>query len=240
MKEANFENYAKYYDSIYLKMKNYRKESEMIKTVIRLYQKKTSKTLLDVGCGTAEHLKNLSENFLCTGVDISKDMIRIAKKKNPGMDLLAADMMKMKLGKKFDVIISLFSVIGYTHTFNNLVMTLKNMHEHLESNGLLIVEPWIFRKDYKKGHIGFETYSDDTLKFVRMSTSKLTKSEWLLHMYYMFSDGGEIKYSNEVHKMLSLDRKDYIRAFKLAGFSDTKFLNKTFWERSRGLFIATK
>jgi ubiquinone/menaquinone biosynthesis C-methylase UbiE len=240
MKESNFENYAKYYDSIYLKMKDYRKESEMIKTVIRLYQKKSSKTLLDVGCGTAEHLKNLSSDFLCTGVDINKDMIKIARKKNPSMGLIAADMLKMNLRRKFDVIISLFSVIGYAHTFGNLVKSLRNMRNHLESNGLLIIEPWIFRKDYTKGHIGFETYSDDKIKFVRMSRSQLTKSEWLLQMYYMFSDGGDIKCSKEVHKMLSLDKQDYIRAFKLAGFSDVKFLNKKFWERSRGLFIATK
>jgi ubiquinone/menaquinone biosynthesis C-methylase UbiE len=240
MKESNFLNYARYYDNIYLKMKDYKKEAEMIKTIIRLYHRKTSKTLLDVGCGTAEHLKYLSKDFMCTGVDINGDMLRIAKRKVQGADFKVADMMKLNLGKKFDVIISLFSVIGYVHTFGNLVKALRKMYEHLEENGLIIVEPWIFRKDYKKGYIGFDTFSGENLKFVRMSSSKMTKSEWLLYMYYMISEGGEVRYSKEVHKMLSLDKQDYVKAFKLSGFKDVKYLDKKFWKRSRGLFIANK
>jgi hypothetical protein len=37
--------------------------------------------------------------------------------------------------------------------------------------------------------------------------------------------------------MISVEYEDYIKAFKLAGFSDIKFLKKG-WAHTRGLFVA--
>jgi predicted TPR repeat methyltransferase len=71
MKGNDSRTYAKHYDHIYLKKKDYRKETEIIKDIIEQFEEMQSKTLLDVGCGTGEHLKYLSLDFQCTGIDIN-------------------------------------------------------------------------------------------------------------------------------------------------------------------------
>jgi SAM-dependent methyltransferase len=232
--------FAKYYDQIYLKMKDYQREADAVKEIIRQFEKKQLKTLLDVGCGTGEHVKYLSSDFQCMGIDINRNMIIIAKNKVPNAKFKVADMVNFKLRQKFDVIIGLFSSIGYAKNFNNLVKTLANFHKHLNEKGLLIVEPWIFLKDFKKGYIGLNTYEDTELKLARMATSKIVKSKWLIFMHYLIGEKGEIRYFEELHEMLALEYEDYLKAFESARFKEVKLLKEDLWSDRRGLFIAQK
>ncbi len=236
----DFRNFAKYYDQIYLNIKDYHKEAIILKGIIEQFEKKKSKTLLDVGCGTGEHLKHLSPHYRCTGVDINRRMIENARKKVPDATFKVANMINLSLEDKFDVLICVFSSIGYVESFNNLVKTLRNFHNHLHNNGIAIVEPWVFKKDFKKGFIGLNTYEDDNLKLARMGTSKLKDERWLVFLHYLIGEGGEIRYVREVHKMLALDYEDYMKAFTSAGFKDVKFLRENLWDRCRGLFVAYK
>lgn len=240
MDKNNLRAFAKYYDQIYLKKKDYASESKVVKYIIRQFEKNPSKTLLDVGCGTGEHLKYLSQSFRCKGIDISKEMIETAKTKVPDAEFEIADMTDFRLGEKFGVITCLFSSIGYVQTFENLARTLKNFRNHLNNDGLTLVEPWVFKRDFRKENFAIDTYEDEKIRIIRMGTSKLTRSHWLVYFHYLIGTDGEIKHVREVHKMLAADYQDYVRAFNLAGFSETRFLKKDQWTRSRGLFVAMK
>ncbi len=223
MGRRNLRVFARYYDQIYLKMKDYESESKVVERIIRQFEKKPSKTLLDVGCGTGEHLKYLSQSFQCMGIDISEEMIKIAKVKVPDAKFEIADMINFSLVEKFDVITCLFSSIGYTRTFRNLARALKNFLKHLNNGGLALVEPWIFKKDFQKGTFSIDTYEDDRTKLVRMGTSKLAKSQWRVYFHYLIGADREIRHVSEVHRMLAANYEDYIRAFNLAGYSKTRF-----------------
>ncbi len=237
---SNLRIFAKYYDQIYLKMKNYEGDSKVVEHLIRQFEEKPSKTLLDVGCGTGEHLRYLSQSFQCKGIDISKEMIKTARAKVPDAEFEIADMTNFSLVEKFDVITCLFSSIGYVQTFKNLVRTLKNFHNHLNNEGLTLVEPWVFKKDFQKGTISIDTYEDDKTRLVRMGASKLTKSEWRVYFHYLIGTNGEIKHAREVHRMLAANYEDYIRAFNLAGYNETNFLREDQGTMRRGLFVAMK
>ncbi len=239
MKGNGFRTYAKYYDQIYLRKKDYRKEAETVKGIIKQFEEKQSRTLLDVGCGTGEHLKYLSPDFQCTGIDINRDMIKTAKDKVPNARFRVVNMTDFRLKERFDVIICLFSSIGYVQKFKNLVKTLENFYRHLNAKGLAIVEPWIFKKDFKK-RIYLDTYEDEELKLVRMATSEIVRSRWLIFMHYLIGEKGEIKYAREMHRMLALDYQDYIKAFELTRYENIKFLKENLWDGCRGLFVATK
>lgn len=239
MKGNGFRTYANYYDQIYLKKKDYQKEAKIAKGIIKQFEEKQSKTLLDIGCGTGEHLKYLSLDFRCTGIDINRDMIKTAKNKVPDAKFEVANMINFRLKEKFDLIVCLFSSIGYVQSFNNLVKTLENFYEHLNDKGLAIVEPWIFKKDLKKG-IYVDTYEDEKVKLVRMATSKIARSRWLIFMHYLIGEEGEIRYARELHKMLASDYQEYVKAFELTRFKNAKFLKENLWDGCRGLFVATK
>jgi len=240
MKGDNLRVFTEYYDRLYLAMKNYEREAKIVQGVIRKFESRKSKTLLDVGCGTGEHLKHLSSDFKCTGIDISAKMIEVARKKVPSAEFRVANMVEFQLEHKFDVIISLFSSIGYVQNFNNLVKTLENFQKHLNEEGLVIVEPWVFKKDFKKEHISLDTYEDEEVKFARMATSKILGSSWQIFLHYLVGKKGEIRYFTEVHEMLASDYPDYIEAFKLAAFEDPVYLTQNLWDSCRGLFVATK
>jgi ubiquinone/menaquinone biosynthesis C-methylase UbiE len=240
MTKNDFGSYAKYYDQIYLKTKDYEKEAEIVRNVIGELQKKKSKTLLDVGCGTGEHLKHLSNDFQCTGIDINRNMIKTAKNKVPNAKFEVADMINFRLKERFDIITCLFSSIGYVQDFNRLVKALENFRKHLDEKGLVIVEPWIFKKDFKEGYIVINTYEDENAKLARMATSQILKSKWLIFMHYLIGEKGKIRHYMELHKMLAADYEDYIKAFRLSGFKNVKFLKENLWNGCRGLFIATR
>jgi ubiquinone/menaquinone biosynthesis C-methylase UbiE len=239
MKENGFRTYAKYYDQVYLSKKDYQREAKLVKGVIKQFEEKRSKTLLDVGCGTGEHLKYLSLDFDCVEIDINRDMIETAKKKVPSVKFEVANMIDFRLKERFDVITCLFSSIGYVQNFNNLVKTLENLYKHLNDKGLAIVEPWIFKKDFRKG-LYLDTYEDEEVKLARMSTSGIVKSRWLIFMHYLIGEKGEIRYITELHKMLALDYEDYVKAFESSGFQNVKFLKENLWDGCRGLFVAKK
>ena len=94
-------NYSEVYNLLY-KGKNYKKEFNFIKKIIRKYQNK-SKTLLDVGCGTGSYSKLMTELKLnVTGIDKSKSMLKIARskyKKNKNLVFKKSNILKMNLKK---------------------------------------------------------------------------------------------------------------------------------------------
>ncbi len=97
--------------------------------------------LLDVGCGTGEFVFKMighSYNIRAYGVDISSDMIKIAKSK------LKSDNVEFKIGdvedlpyedKKFDVITCSHSF----HHYPNQKKAVTEMHRVLKDNGRLMV-----------------------------------------------------------------------------------------------------
>ena len=152
----------------------------------------------------------------------------------------AAKQAMEKAGIEQPDFVFLFGSIGYTQSFRNLMKTFENFHSHLNDEGLVIVEPWVFKQDFKREHVSLDTLENDDLKFVRMARSKLTRSRWLIYMHYLIGAQGTIQYSSEVHEMLALDYPDYIKAFESAGFKDPKFLRTNLWKGNRGLFLANK
>jgi ubiquinone/menaquinone biosynthesis C-methylase UbiE len=239
-KEENFEVFAEYYDTFYLTRKDYEREAGILEKVIRKFESRKTVALLDVGCGTGEHLKYLSSVFSCEGLDINNRMIEIAEKKVPEAKFSVANMLDFKLTNRFDAIICLFGSIGYVRNLSNLKKTLENFHSHLNDGGLIIVEPWVFKKDFKKGHMSLDTYKDDKLKFVRMARSRISASTWMIFMHYLIGKNQKIEYFTEVHKMLAMDYPNYTKVIHSSGFKDNVYLTENLWNGCRGLFIARK
>ena len=75
-----YNRFARYYDLSYA-WKEYDKESIQIINKLRAVKKSNGNKLLDVACGTGNLLAHLSGTFSCVGIDISKNMINLAKKR---------------------------------------------------------------------------------------------------------------------------------------------------------------
>ena len=94
---------ANYYDEIYY-FKNYQKETDKIKTLIQRHKKSSGNKLLDVACGTGNHIQYLKQHYSVQGLDSSPEMLRIARKKHPEIVFHRGDMTSFKLKNRFDII----------------------------------------------------------------------------------------------------------------------------------------
>src|SRR5450759_4440570 len=92
---------AKYYDNIYC-FRDYLDESVRLQNLIEKYLETGGNSVLDVACGSGLHLKHLKDDFSCTGVDISKAMLKLARKNVEGVNFKEADMKTLQIGKQFD------------------------------------------------------------------------------------------------------------------------------------------
>jgi predicted TPR repeat methyltransferase len=140
MKKLVFNKYSEYYDLIY-EDKNYKKEVKYIDELIQKLHP-GAKTILDIGCGTGIHANLLASlGYKVLGVDFSEQMIQIANSKKlieykENHDLLefkTGDIRKIDLHDKFDVVVSLFHVISYLNSNQDLNDGLNTIYKHLKT-----------------------------------------------------------------------------------------------------------
>ncbi|MBF6594830.1 MAG: class I SAM-dependent methyltransferase [Thermaceae bacterium] len=213
---ANYES-AELYDKIY-GFKNYAQEAELIHQTIQQF-KPGAKTLLDVACGTGKHLEPLKTCYQVEGLDLSADLLREARKRNPELSFHQGDMRNFELRKRFDAVTCLFSAVGYMNGPEELQQAMNTMAKHLEPGGVLLLEPWIFPQDWESGHLGINVVDELGLKLVRINRSRLEGRHSVLMFHYIQATHQEIQHWDEEHPLFLFTRGEYEGALERAGLS---------------------
>ena len=165
-----YRDLATYYDRIY-SWKDYRGETARVVALARRYGRTRGRRWLDVACGTGRHLEFLRSRYDATGIDLSRAMLRAARRRVPGVRLVVGDMRTFDLGERFDVVSCLFSAIGYLRTDGDLSRTFRNFARHLLPGGVVVISPWLTPGEFRPGHISLTVYEDATTKIVRAGFS---------------------------------------------------------------------
>jgi ubiquinone/menaquinone biosynthesis C-methylase UbiE len=231
-------DFADVYDLIYSFL-DYKKSAKKVKKLIKKRKRVKGNKLLDVGCGTGKHLSFFKNEFECTGIDISNQMLDVARKNYNGIRFIQADMVNFNLNEKFDAIICLFSSIGYVKTYENLKKTITNFSNHLEPGGIVIIEPWLTKSIAIDGLASMTTYDSDEIKIARQSVSEIDGDISRFEMHYLVARKGEkVSYFKDMHELGLFDVDKTLEMMKDAGL-DAIFLKKGL-ETRRGLFIGIK
>ncbi|VVB74596.1 Ubiquinone/menaquinone biosynthesis C-methyltransferase UbiE [Candidatus Tiddalikarchaeum anstoanum] len=135
---AAYKELASVYDEL-MGEEIYAKFNKIITSMINKYDR-TAKSVLELGCGTGNILIPLSKKFETTGLDISKEMLAIARKKDKKSKYIQADMTSFRLNKKFDVILCMYDTINHLKVFDDWQKTFKNTYNHLSEKGLFIFD----------------------------------------------------------------------------------------------------
>ena len=105
-----------------------------------VHNKPDAKTLLELACGTGAILEILARSYDVTGLDISPQMLSIARRRLPHVRIFRQDMVKFDLGKKFDVIICVFDSINHVLKFADWKKIFHRAAFHLTEEGLFLFD----------------------------------------------------------------------------------------------------
>ena len=229
---------AKYYDNIYC-FRDYLDESVRLQNLIEKYLETGGNSVLDVACGSGLHLKHLKDDFSCTGVDISKAMLKLARKNVEGVNFKEADMKTLQIGKQFDVVMCLFSSIGYVKTYLNLERTIQGFSRHIKEGGLVLIEPSHAESAYVQGEPRITTYDGKDMKIARVNYASLRQALAVVNMHILIAEKGvDAKYFVDRHDLGVSGVDETLRIMAEAGLK-AKYLKGGLMP-GRELFIGIK
>jgi SAM-dependent methyltransferase len=141
-----FGEYASFYDALY-RDKDYQAECDYLATTFARFEARATRTILDLGCGTGNHDLPLTRmGYQVEGVDRSEEMVTQARSKavTAGLDaeFLTGDVRDFNLSRAFDAVISMFAVISYQCTNEDLLGMMRTARRHLEPGGLFVFDGW--------------------------------------------------------------------------------------------------
>jgi SAM-dependent methyltransferase len=146
---TTFGGYARYYDLLY-RDKDYRGETEFVERLIRAHAT-NPRRVLEMGCGTGVHGIMLAEcGYDVVGIDLSEEMLTAAAQRTASLQpeigkrvrFIKGDVRNASVGGHFDVVLSLFHVVSYQLTNNDLRQMFANVKAHLAPGGVFIFDCW--------------------------------------------------------------------------------------------------
>ncbi|MBI2843192.1 MAG: class I SAM-dependent methyltransferase [Armatimonadetes bacterium] len=161
------------------------------------------RTVLDLACGTGTVVEILYERgYDVTGVDVSPGMVEVARRKSEASDEAinyhVQDAAELSLGRKFDLVISLFDSLNYITDEFRLAQAIAKVGEHLVQGGYFIFD---VNTEYALAH-GFFNQSNlgSWPKYVWTSTYDRETRICTIQMAFEVLDHGVRRQFTEVHK----------------------------------------
>jgi ubiquinone/menaquinone biosynthesis C-methylase UbiE len=212
-----FTKSSQYYDALY-HFKDYRAAAVQLHSLIQEHNP-NAKTLLDVGCGTGQHLAVLKDFYRVEGLDINPDLLQVARRRCPGVRFHEMDMVGLELGSTYDVVSCLFSSIGYVKSLERMKKATASMARHLKAGGILVVEPWLTPEAYWVGRITANFVDQPELKIAWMYTSERRDRVSVFDINYLVGTPQGVNHFVERHQMGLFTHEEYLQAFQKAGLT---------------------
>ena len=132
----SYEKFHRFYDPV---MGDRSAAASYIADLIDHYRPGT-RTVLEVACGTGAILGLLSQNYEVTGLDRSRKMLAIARRKLPRTKLFCQDMTKFAISEKFGAVVCVYDSINHLLRFSDWRRVFKRVSFHLEKDGIFILD----------------------------------------------------------------------------------------------------
>ncbi|HYU58390.1 MAG TPA: class I SAM-dependent methyltransferase [Actinomycetota bacterium] len=232
-----FDKTARFYDAIY-SFKDYPAEAARVQEIVE-DRNPGAHTLLDVACGTGRHLEHLRERFAVEGLDLDPALLAVARERlGPDVPLHVADMVAFDLGRAFDAVTCLFSAIAYARTGENLARAVERLLAHTAPGGVVIVEPFFERSQWRWPEVHATYVDEPDLKIARMNRTAEPGETIVMEFEYLIGTPKGIERATERHEVGAFTRGDYQAAFRAAGV-EPEWTDDGLME-DRGLWIAIK
>lgn len=247
-----FHDYAYYYNAFY-RDKDYVREAKQVDILLRKYGSNV-KQVINFGCGTGMHDIELARmGYSCTGIDISPIMIEIAKKNNKkqagNISFSVSDIRSYRAERKFDAVISLFHVMSYQNTNEEILDAFCSARKALNKGGVFLFDVWYGPEVLSdKPAVRVKEVQDDKYKLIRVAKPTMHDKTNVVEVSYdvlvVDTKSNTAKAINEVHNMRYFFRPELEFYLKESGFDlidnlDCATLGQTGYDSWTSYFIAT-
>ena len=206
---AIFSDYSSCYNLLYAD-KDYGAEADYVARLIRKSNPEAS-SILELGCGTGRHAQHFaSHGFSVHGVDLSSEMIEVAQSNHKPSDreivFEVGDVRSVRLGRRFDCVLSLFHVMSYQTSNDDIRNAFLTASEHTAPGGVFVFDCW-----YGPGvltdppAVRVKRVSSDELSVMRIaeptvdSMANVVQVDYSLHVQKMTPPSE--KWISESHRM---------------------------------------
>jgi SAM-dependent methyltransferase len=210
-----FSRSARIYDAIYASIRDYPREAAELGGLIQA-RRPGARTLLDVACGTAAHLEQMT-GYEVEGRDLDPEMLAVARERLPDVPFHEADMTDFDLGRRFDAVVCMFSSIGYAKTEVGLRSAIAAMARHLEPGGVLVIEPWLAPDVWRDRHLGAVFVDEPELAIARMNVAGREGDVSIVEFEYLVGTPDGIERFTEHHELGLFTVEQHLDAFRAAG-----------------------
>jgi SAM-dependent methyltransferase len=211
-----FSRSARIYDAIYASIRDYPREAAQLDALIQA-RRPGAERLLDVACGTGVHLHHLAGRYEVEGLDLDPEMLAVARERLPDATFHQGDMASFDLGKRFDAVVCMFSSIGYVKTEEWLRDAIASMARHLESGGVLVVEPWLTPDAWSDRHVGAVFVDEPELKIARVNVAEREGTISSFEFQYLVGTPDGVEHFSERHELGLFTVEQQLEAFRAAG-----------------------
>jgi SAM-dependent methyltransferase len=215
-------------------VEDYIEETELFSKLIIEHSKIEVKTLLHIGCGGGHNDYTFKKHFKVISVDISEDMLSLAKKLNPEVNYQYGDMRTISLKERFDSVIALDS-INYIKTVENLQRIFITAYEHLKPGGVFLTLVEQIAGQFKQNNITHSTHSQGEVEITFIEhyyDPDPTDTNYEVTFIYLIHGGGKLEVHTDCHLCGIFKLETWRKLLKEIGFKvkQVKFTHPTFTE----------
>lgn len=221
-----FGNYARYYNLLY-RDKDYTREAQFIHQLLQTHAPNVQ-SILELGCGTGNHALLLAkEGYEVHGVDLSEKMLQQASDRLSQLPQELAsrlafsqgDIRTIRIERQFDAIISLFHVISYQTTNEDLQAAFATACSHLKPGGVLIFDCWYGPAVLSdRPTVRIKRLEDEAISITRIAEPVIHPNENLVDVNYQVfikdKNTGEVEELQETHTMRYLFKPEINLLFR--------------------------
>lgn len=204
MIDTVFDAYGRYYDLLY-RDKDYIGEAAYIQGLLNRHGIAQG-DLLEFGSGTGKHGCLLAaQGYTVHGIERSQEMVARAETA-PGFSCQRGDIAHTVMGRAFDAVVSLFHVISYQTTNEQVCAVFANAAAHLAAGGLFVFDFWYTPAVHaQRPAVRVKRMVDDRVAITRIAEPTIYPNENRVDVdYTVFArdlETGAMTTLNETHPM---------------------------------------